>query len=514
MPSGGSESPRKLATILAADIAGYSKHVGMDEEGTLARVKRQRREIMEPTVQEHRGRVVKWTGDGFFAEFDSPVEAVRCAIVIQQAMSGRNASIARPHWIQYRIGVHVGDIVIEDGDIFGDSVNVAARLEGLAEPGGIFISEGVYGLIKNKLVVGYQSLGDHKVKNITEPITVYRVLPDPHAVRSLRRRARLATMMMVAMIACAVGAGSLWMLSQSRQHTTGRTEPPVAALAAEKPPDAPPAPKEQTVAVVVPPKAPEPKREAVEPVVVAPKPPESQPAPPAAKPSLEPAMVALPGGAFMMGSSDDPSEKPPHKVTVAPFAIGEYPVTAGEWKKCVAAQACADVSQPDAEADAPAANLSWDDAVQFTSWLSHISGKTYRLPTEAEWEYAARANTSTKFWWGNDFVVGMAYCRGCGVASYDPHHPVRVGSFKANPFGLYDMGGEVSEWVSDCWHKDYHGAPSDGSFWAAGDCSSHVLRGGSWQNDPSYLSVSSRDHYDTAVRYTTHGFRLAQGGEK
>ena len=493
MPSGDDESPRKLATILAADIAGYSKHVGLDEEGTVARVKRQRREIMEPTVKEHRGRIVKWTGDGFFAEFDSPVEAVRCAIVVQQAMSARNAALPKPRWIQYRIGVHVGDIIIEDDDIFGDSVNVAARLEGLAEPGGIYISESLYGLIKNKLVVGYQSLGDHKVKNITDPITVYRVLPDPQAVSKLRRKARLAVFAMIAATAGATGAGSLWLMSVTQHGPTEKSPP--AAVAAENRPDTPLSKKEGAVALVAPPKPP-------------------QPPPSPVAPYLEPAMVALPGGSFAMGSGDDPSEKPVHKVTVAPFSIGKYPVTVKEWKKCVAAQACADVSPPGSDENAPISNVSWNDALQFTSWLSRVSGKNYRLPTEAEWEYAARAGTSTKFWWGDDYRDGMAYCKGCGAPNYDPHHPTGVGSFHANPFGLHDMGGEASEWVADCWHKDYRGAPRDGAAWPAEDCSSHVLRGGSWQNDPSYLSVSSRDHYDTAVRYLTHGLRLAQGGEQ
>jgi formylglycine-generating enzyme required for sulfatase activity/class 3 adenylate cyclase len=480
MPSGEDESPRRLATILAADIAGYSKLVGIDEEGTIARVRRQRREIMEPTVKEHRGRIVKWTGDGFFADFESPVEAVRCAIVIQQAVAARNAALPKPRWIQYRIGVHVGDIIIAGDDIFGDSVNVAARLETLAEPGGIYISESLYGLIKNKLVVGYQALGDHKVKNITDPISVYRVLPDPAAVERLRRRARLTVLAAVAVIACFASVGALWLMSLGR-HPEGQGAP-AAASAAE----------ERIAAVVLPPKPPE---------------------APAAKPLAEPAMVALPGGAFAMGSDEDPSEKPVHKVTVAPFAIGKYPVTVGEWKACVAAGACPEVLAPNGADDAPVSNLSWNDAQQFAAWLSRVTGKSYRLPTEAEWEYAARAGTRTRFWWGDRYVGGMAYCRGCGAPGYDPHRAIKVGSFRANPFGLYDMGGEVSQWVADCWHGDYRGAPDDGSAWTAADCAGHVLRGGSWQNDPSYVSVSSRDHYDTGVRYPTHGMRLARGGE-
>ncbi|HZB91238.1 MAG TPA: adenylate/guanylate cyclase domain-containing protein, partial [Stellaceae bacterium] len=130
--------PRRLATILAADIAGYSRLMGLDEEGTLARVKRHRRELIEPAVADHHGRLVKWMGDGFLAEFDSPVEAVRCAVVIQQSMAGRNAAMARQQWILFRIGVNLGDIVIDsDDDIYGEGVNLAARLQELCAPGGV-----------------------------------------------------------------------------------------------------------------------------------------------------------------------------------------------------------------------------------------------------------------------------------------------------------------------------------------------------------------------------------------
>jgi formylglycine-generating enzyme required for sulfatase activity len=152
--------------------------------------------------------------------------------------------------------------------------------------------------------------------------------------------------------------------------------------------------------------------------------------------------------------------------------------------------------------------VSWADAQQFAEWLAKETHKRYRLPSEAEWEYAARGGTQTTYWWGNAPLKNMADCKGCGDA-YDPHHPAKVGAFKANPFGLHDMTGTVAEWVADCWHRDYQGAPSDQAVWSGGDCSTHVLRGGSWQNDITYARASSRDNYDTRVRYLTHGFRLA-----
>lgn len=480
------ESPRRLATILAADIAGYSRLLGMDEEGTLARVKRCRRELIEPTVAEHHGRLVKWMGDGFLADFDSPVEAVRCAVVIQQSMGGRNAALARPHWIQFRIGVNLGDIIVDSDDVFGEGVALASRLQGLAEPGGVYISGGVYELVKNKLVVGYQPLGDHRVKNITDPVRVYRVLPDPAAMRKLRHTRSAVVVLVVAVAALSAGAAILY--SRQSSVTPGV---PVAAQSAGQPMTRPPPPPEpaaqgadqRRIAVVTPP-------------------PRTAPAP-----VKRAEMVSLPGGSFMMGSNEDRSEKPLHRVTVRPFSIGRYLVTLGEWKDCVAAGACADLGGDDDRR--PVINVSWTDAQKYAAWLARATNESYRLPSEAEWEYAARGGTDTKYWWGNHVALGMANCKGCGEP-YDPHHPVRVGSFPPNPFGLYDMTGAVAEWVSDCWHPDYRGAPEDGSSWEGGDCPAHVLRGGSWQNDPSYLRAASRDQYDTGVRYITHGFRLAR----
>src|ERR1700758_5442875 len=131
--------PRRLAAIVAADIAGYSRLMELDEEGTHERVKRIQRDLIEPSITEHYGRLVKTTGDGFIAMFDSPLEAVRCAIVIQQNMSGRNTSQPRDLWIEYRVGVNLGDVIIEEDDIYVDGVNAASRLEGLAEPGSVYI---------------------------------------------------------------------------------------------------------------------------------------------------------------------------------------------------------------------------------------------------------------------------------------------------------------------------------------------------------------------------------------
>jgi formylglycine-generating enzyme required for sulfatase activity len=218
----------------------------------------------------------------------------------------------------------------------------------------------------------------------------------------------------------------------------------------------------------------------------------------------EPEMVALQGGSFSMGSNDDPSERPVRRVTIKPFSIGKYPVTVAEWNACAAAKACGFTST--GKDDAPITNVSWNDARQYVSWLAETTKKPYRLPSEAEWEFAARGGTQTKYWWGDQMQPGMANCKDCGDAAAEP---VKVGSLKPNPFGLYDMGGGVDQWVEDCWRRNYQGAPSDGSVWVGGECSSHVIRSGSWKNDARYVRPSSRNSYDTNVRYPTHGFRVA-----
>src|SRR5436190_15076209 len=202
-------APRRLAAIVAGDIASYSRLMEFDEEGTHSRVMRIQRDLIEPSITEHYGRLVKTTGDGFIAIFDSPLEAVRCAIVIQQNMTGRNAVLSRNLWIEYRIGVNLGDVIIQDDDIYGDGVNVASRIEGLAEPGHVFISGGIYEQIKNKLVCGYESLGDRKVKNITDPVRVYRVLPDPTAFKSRRRRDTLLARS-ISLVWLAIASAALW----------------------------------------------------------------------------------------------------------------------------------------------------------------------------------------------------------------------------------------------------------------------------------------------------------------
>ena len=171
---------RRLAAVLAADVAGYSRLMGGDEEGTLAKLKAVRKTLVDPTIAEHRGRIVKTTGDGMLVEFASAVDAARCAVEVQRGM-GEKTEIPKDQRLEFRIGIHVGDIIIDDNDIFGDGVNIAARLEGIAEPGGVCISDDAHRQIRGKVDVSFEDMGSQALKNIAEPMRAWRILLDTNS---------------------------------------------------------------------------------------------------------------------------------------------------------------------------------------------------------------------------------------------------------------------------------------------------------------------------------------------
>ena len=199
------------------------------------------------------------------------------------------------------------------------------------------------------------------------------------------------------------------------------------------------------------------------------------------------AMVVVPAGRFRMGwLSDDGDchgdEKPVREVVIASFALSKHEVTFAQWDACVSSGGCGGHRADDrgrGRADRPVINVNWEHAQSYVSWLSRETGEEYRLPTEAEWEYAAQAGTTTKYSWGNEIGENRANCDGCG-SRWDDSETAPVGSFPANAWGLHDMHGNVWEWVRDCWNGSYAGAPVDGSAWLSGNCSGRVLRGGSW----------------------------------
>ncbi|HZW72945.1 MAG TPA: adenylate/guanylate cyclase domain-containing protein, partial [Caldimonas sp.] len=212
-------SGRHLAAILAADLAGYARLMSEDEEPTLAALRSWRNQVADPRIRAHRGRIIKSTGDGFLVEFASVVDAVRCAVEMQREMTARNANVPVARRLEFRIGVNLGDIVAEDHDIFGDGVNIAARLEGLAEPGGICISRVVRDQIRDKLSYAFEDRGEQQVKNIARPVRVYAMSPALIAATELaaapaRRRIGLglASGAIAAIVVAALAGVGVWRL--------------------------------------------------------------------------------------------------------------------------------------------------------------------------------------------------------------------------------------------------------------------------------------------------------------
>ena len=271
-----------------------------------------------------------------------------------------------------------------------------------------------------------------------------------------------------------------------------------------------------------------------------------------------PEMVAIPAGRFVMGAAPGEEERealadefrhrsqPQHGVDVARFSMGKFEVTRGQYRVFAAATGRAsdgcfiwtgagfeqdpakDWRNPGYAQDDPhpVACVSWDDASAYARWLSRKTGKDYRLPSEAEWEYAARAGTTTPRFWGDAGNLSCGYANGADLATAAQVPGARdwaiancndryaytapVGSYRANAFGLYDMLGNVGEWTQDCWNGNYSGAPTDGSAWAAGDCSLRVVRGGSWEDAPVGVRAAYRVGSPTVIRVYTRGFRVAR----
>jgi len=230
-----------------------------------------------------------------------------------------------------------------------------------------------------------------------------------------------------------------------------------------------------------------------------------------------PEMVVVPAGQFVMGSSANEqgrfrNEGPQHTVTIPkPFAVAKFEVTFDEWDACVADGDCAPVADDNGwgRGRRPVINVTWDDARRYAAWLSKMTGKPYRLLSEAEWEYAARAGSNTPYSWGDEIGKGNASCRACG-SEWDAKQTAPVGSFAANQFGLHDMLGNVWEWVEDCFHGNFEGAPADGSARIDDDCPRRVIRGGSWHYAPEGLRSASRLRGTATFQFNDLGFRVAR----
>ena len=247
------------------------------------------------------------------------------------------------------------------------------------------------------------------------------------------------------------------------------------------------------------------------------------PAKPAPKPSRDfrdplssggegPTMVVISGGTFRMGadSFDAPTEGPARNVGVPGFAASKYEVTQGDYKRFANATGRQTPESASIGDDYPVVNVSWDDAVSYTRWLSEQTGQTYRLLSEAEWEYLGSAGTGQSYWWGYDFETSRAHCFDCAT-DYTTSRPAKVGKFEANGFGVHDTAGNVLEWVQDCYHANYSGAPTDGSVWReGGDCSKRMARGGAYNSPGDSLRAQKRSAYQPSRGRRNIGIRIAR----
>ena len=235
-----------------------------------------------------------------------------------------------------------------------------------------------------------------------------------------------------------------------------------------------------------------------------------------------PELVVIPAGSFKMG---DPTPPPPNMLNVdekavrpvsiaKPFAIGKYEITFAEWDACVAEGGC--TYNPDdkgwGRGKQPVVNISFREVQPFLNWLSKKTGKTYRLPTEAEWEYAARGGTASAYPWGEEIGQNNAACAKCG-SQWDDKQPAPVGSFKPNAYGVHDMAGNVTEWVADCYVYSYVGVPKDGSAFENKNCQEHAARGGSWHDPPKLLTSFSRQWFYALNGFAFNGLRVARSLE-
>ena len=629
---------RKLAAVLISDVVGYSRRMGRDDVGTLRDLKGVRRDIVEPAILKYRGRVVRQMGDGTLAEFPSAVDCVRSALEIQTRLAERNLEVSREHTVDLRIGINVGDIISDRKDIHGDSVNIAARLELLADPGSVLVSGTVYDHVKNKLDADFRSLGEQRLKNIADPVRVYEValttspratVPDallsfssfddryhdgaigkltgqlaiavqavtgesfslrahadgggleylkrisvdrapdrlpllipiltPNLLRAPKCRAEIEQfleleaktehddlLIPIHYVSCpqltdeelrtADGLAVMlhqrtshdWRSLRGRRPSSRLVREALEALAGEigrmrswalseavasqvadalrvvETPALTGPPGEHPAIVAAPVRS--------EPPIPAPS--IERSSPPAARsvstgwtierlPSGSvfrdvdevwcPELVLLPQGEFMMGASgDDPDasdfERPCHRVRIGyPLAIGRFPVTFEEYDHFAESVG---IPPPGDEGwgrgRRPVIKVSWHDALDYVAWLTRTTGQRYRLVHEAEWEYACRAGSQTWFWCGREIKSEQAnFGLTLGRTS-------EVGMCQGNPWGLYDMSGNVWEWVQDWWSETYSGAPSDGSAREDGDPGRRVVRGGSWNNRPRCLRSAFR----------------------
>lgn len=579
---------RQLAAIMFTDIVGYTHLMGEDESKALQALEQQNL-LIKPLLTKNKGEMLKEIGDGTLSRFRSAVDAVGCAIEIQKEFSKKVE-------FRIRIGIHVGDVVIRGGDIFGDGVNVASRIESLAEPGGICISASVYEYIRNQIDVQTVFLGEKQLKNVAEPVTVYALagegLSTPKAApQKISQPSRQGYRNIVLMLL--IVSGSLYAILNFFYNPVENKPPEIAEVDQESPlidnenkivlkpvteeirkkyseeiallendlatlktkiaelkndNTAKLAEKDGLESVLKMIDIKEQKEKRLEEVRVMWKQaieydfavynkivasPSGQDLKEAAwqklvakypeasglgtgeldllrmllfKEWIEPTtgieFILIKGGCFQMGDkfgTGDEDEKPVHEVCVDSFGIGKYEITQGQWQKIMGSNP----SKFTIGDNYPVEQVSWFSVQDFIRNLTSQNNKSFRLPTEAEWEFAACSGGNNEQYAGGNDIDKLAWYRGNSEGSTHP-----VGLKEPNNLGIHDMSGNVWEWCSDWYSKDYYQnslrdnppGPSSGSF--------RVIRDGCWNGSPWLSRCSNRDGFEPGNRLDNLGFRL------
>ena len=459
----------RLASIVAVDIVGFSTMSERDQRNAARKVEALRHRLVA-VAGKNGGRLFNTAGDGFMLEFGSAGSAFSA---IQEILDKRGRG--EP---PIRVGAHVGDVVVTaTNDLLGHGVNVAARLQELAAPGTALVSAEFRSMARSSPAAAFQSRGQKPLENIEQRVQTFEILSSRQRFARASRRAGGLTAA-AAIIAVAVyfsPAG--WRLAQDMlpQMRPGQSEATLEAQAA----------------------------------------PGSAPTYTAGHTFTDcdncPEMVVLAGGLYTMGSPASEAgrgrdEGPQREVSIQPFAVGRYEVTFAQWDACLADGGCNGYSPPDGgwgRGARPVSNISWEDAQAYLDWLNRkVDGLRYRLATEAEWEYAARAGAQAAYAFGPRVTATQA--------TFQVRQTTPVGAHEANAFSLFDMHGNVGEWVEDCYAANYDLAPVDGAAVQADNCQRRVYRGGGFADRATVLRAAARQSARPQQRAPGVGFRVAR----
>ena len=478
----GEDRVIRLASIVSIDIVGFSTMSERDQRNAARKVENLRARIERVSIA-NGGRLFNTAGDGFMLEFASAGQALGA---IQELLDKRGKG--EP---PIRVGAHVGDVIVTaTDDLLGHGVNVAARLQELAEPGTALVSSEFRSMARNSPQSAFQSKGQKPLENIDQRVQTFEILS--RRQKFARSSRRVGSMALAAGALGVLAYFSPQLFNMGIEYWRNRPQPvaeqPHAQVqqVAATPVETPASPAEETSSTRVPGYT-------------------------FSDCTGCPEMTVLAGGLFVMGSPENEpgrgrDEGPQREVSVAPFAMAKYEITFAQWDACLAGGGCNGYSPPDGgwgRGDRPVTGVSWQDAQAYVNWLnSQAGGTSYRLPSEAEWEYAARAGQAA------------AYAFGARVtqteATFHARQTTPVGAHAPNAFNIYDMHGNAGELVEDCYVATYDLAPIDGVAVEADDCRRRVYRGGSYNDQAPVLRAAARRFTESNSRTQGIGFRVAR----